>query len=90
MTLDELARLALTKGDEYRMATAEQRKKREAEAKKAAEVSCLRRQARLGQSLRSSPFYGTAGRERKRENVVAVTMPSPRKQAGSVGSDRTC
>lgn len=89
MSLAELARLAKTKGDEYRWMINEQRKERQEESKKAADESRLRRLARLSQTTQAPPKYrATQTREDKREKVVAMTIPA--KKTVSLMKDRPC
>ena len=92
MTLAELARIAQTKGDEYRWIMLEQRKEREKEAKKAAEATRPRRLPRALPYPRPQLHVGVAESSEEVEEVAAATTLAPSPKYGTRGptSDRPC
>jgi len=77
MTLAELARVAQTKGDEFRWLRSEQQKERAEEARKAAEASRLRRQAKQPLVPRTPPrTHAYYARDEGEGSAVAATTPT--------------
>lgn len=90
MTLAELARIAQTKGDEYRWLVSEQRKEREKEVK-GMEASRFRRTARVPSYTRTYPAVPSSS-TRETEGMVAAIPDKSQGKAGPSASmsDRPC
>lgn len=90
MTLAELARVAQTKGEEYRWIVSDQRKEREKETK-SAEATRLRRAARAAQYPRVRPAVAATSTQEEADVVAAIPeTPQGKATPQTSKSDRPC
>ncbi|GAB0494152.1 hypothetical protein MMPV_005442 [Pyropia vietnamensis] len=90
MTLAELARIAQTKGDEYRWIVSDQRREREKEAR-IAEASRLRRPTRPPPYSRAHPAVAAASCDEVGDTVAAIPESLPgTAQPRNLPSNRPC
>lgn len=90
MTLAELARVAQTKGEEYRWIVSDQRKEREKESK-SAEATRLRRAARASSYTRERPAIAATSTQEVADVVATIPdIPQGKASPQVPKSDRPC